>query len=192
MTKTTWWARAIGVGVLGGLAMLGCGTGDTLGGAGVDLAWVDEATIEGRSDLYIDPSISWRPMTLAQLGGDGISAIPVDVEVFGGVAVAWIRREGVQEAPRTRADIVALFRVVEHATPASDETYREGDGPVYVPPTRFAGTIEAGDDAASRVDLDLPVAGRYALVEFFDRSRFPPQQDIELWRELNENHPGCL
>jgi len=131
---------------LAGLALLGCGTGAEPGRTAADLAYVEESTVEGRADLYIDPSVSWRPMTLAQLD-DSASAIPVEVDIYGGVAVAWIRREGATAYERRRSDIVGLFRVLDHVdapVPPRDEVRREGDGPVYIEEDRFAGTVNAG------------------------------------------------
>lgn len=182
MKKTTWWGAA-----LAGLAMAGCGAADP-GSAGADLAYVEESSIEGRGDLFLDPTISWRPMTEAQLG-DTSSAIPVEVQVYGGVAVVWVRN-GTPDELRTRADIVALFRVLDHVTPALDETYR-GDGPVYVPPDLLAGSVDTDIDQTG-LHLEGTDLADYALIDFIDLSRIPPEEDIALWSELNSSHPGCL
>lgn len=193
MKKSTWFSSAVA-----GLALLGCSSAGEPGRTGADLAFVAEGTIEGRADLFIDPSVSWRPMTLEQLGIDESRAIPVEVDVYGGVAVAWIRRDETTESLRTRADIVALYRVldrVEHVTPiAGDELDREGeeDGPLYVP----------GDDETSSLPrleredvLQTPgvehVPFDYVLIDWTDLSRIPEAHEAELWRELQENHPGC-
>lgn len=185
MKKATGWGAA-----LAGLAIAGCSAGDP-GSAGADLAYVDEASIESRGDLFIDPTISWRPMTETQLGllgGAVDGAIPVTVEVFEGVAVAWIRTEAA-DATRSREDIVGLFRVVEHATATRDETYREGEEVVYTPPETFGGQLEG--DTQTGLHVTNP-EGDVALIDWIDLSRFPPEDDAALWRELGESHPGCL
>lgn len=184
MKQATSWGA-----VLASLAIVGCSAGEH-GSSSADLAFVDERTIEGRADLFIDPAISWRPMAgeqLASLGGSAEGAIPVTVEVYEGVAVAWIRNEA---ATRTRADIVGLFRVVEHATPTRDEVRRGGEGEsvLYVPMISLEGAL--GDETPTGLRLDP--SGDIALVDWIDRSRFPPEEDLSLWRELGASHPGCL
>jgi len=172
-----------------GLAMAGCGTSGDPSVAGADLVYVEEASIEGRGDLFLDPSISWRPMTAEQLG-DTSSAIPVDVDVYGGVAVAWVRN-GVPDELRTRADIVGLFRVLEHVTPAQDETHTDGGEVVYVPVDQVAGVIE-GDFRQTDLTIEGQPLREYVLIDFLDLSRIPGEEDIRLWSELSENHPGCF
>ncbi|MDQ3034997.1 MAG: hypothetical protein M3Y87_21500 [Myxococcota bacterium] len=189
MRKTTLWGTAIA-----GLALLGCSTGTEPGSAGADLAYVAESTIEDRADLFIDPASSWRPVTADQLQNGVESAIPVEIEIFEGVAVAWMRRDGSEAAERRAGDIVALYRVHDHVTgitPISDELDREDGGPVYVP----------GDDGGlAQIDVDLAAeapAGNFdhvidfALIDWLDLSRFVDGREAELWRELRENHPGC-
>jgi hypothetical protein len=183
MKKSTLWAGAIG-----GLALLGCGTaGDP---ASADLAYVDESSLESRADLYIDSSVSWRPMTADQLGNVE-NAIPVEVEILGGVAVAWIRHDGATS--RTRADIVALYRVYERvdATPILDEIDREEGGPIYVPTERFGGTARPGIENPGGDLGALVTDSGFVLIDWTDISNVPPSQDVELWNELNDAHPGC-
>ena len=188
MKKTTWFGTA-----LAALALLGCGNGGDAGRTGADLAYVDETTIEGRADLFLDPSVSWRPQTLEQLGVEESEVIPVEVEIYGGVAVAFRRHEG-GDVLRTRDDIVALYRVldrVENITPISDELDRgEDEGPLYVPGDEPAtiGTIDRDVTEEPRfgnVDFD------FALIDWIDVSRLPTPDAFELWQELRENHPGC-
>jgi hypothetical protein len=91
-------------------------------------------------------------------------------------------------------DFVALYRVYDHLegiTPTSDELDREGGGPVYVP----------GDDSGlAQIDPsythESPVGNlgnltNFVLIDWLDLSRIPAARDAELWRELQENHPGC-
>jgi hypothetical protein len=190
MTKATWWGAA-----LAGLALLGCGSTGEPGSAGADLAYVGESDLEARNDLFIDPSVSWRPMTLAQLGGESATAIPVEVDIYGGVAVAWIRDVNVsgEVAPeaRRRSDIVALYRVLEHVTPVLDETVRETPEVITPGGPSYAASVDEAIDLrqelpeADRNDTDL------VLIDWIDLSGIPPQQDYQLWEELQENHPGC-
>lgn len=188
MKKTTWWGSAIA-----GLALLGCGTADP-GSSGADLAYVDESSLESRGDLYIDPSISWRPGTLEQLGTDATRAIPVEVEIFDGVAVAWMRHDGVLLDSRTRADIVSLYRVYERATVISDEIVRDEGAPVvYTPGTGVVGSLDSRyEGSQAGAEPNLYVELELVLIDWFDRSRIPGQDDVELWRELEDSHPGCL
>lgn len=189
MKKTTLWGTAIA-----GLALLGCGTGGEPGSAGADLAYVEESTLESRTDLFIDPAASWRPVTADQLAGGATTAIPVEIDIYGGVAVAWLRGEGSDPAARRAEDIVALYRVhdrLEGVTPVSDELDRENPGVVYVP----------GDDSGlAQIDLDLGAEAPlgnvgdlidYVLIDWTDLSRIVEGREAELWRELRENHPGC-
>ncbi len=162
-------------------ALMGCGTGDA-GRSSETLSWVDEASLEGRGDLYIDPTVSWRPsITLA----DRPSAIRVEVEVFDNVAVAW----NADSHTRVRRDIVGLFRVLDSATvtPIIDETYREGEEPVYTPGTDGIpqARVPLGADSVA------PRA-RLVLIDFFELSNFPGREQLELFEELAESHPGCL
>ncbi|UJR87208.1 hypothetical protein [Sandaracinus amylolyticus] len=188
MKKTTWFGTA-----LTALALLGCsGSGDA-GRTGADLAYVDETTIEGRSDLFLDIAASWRPQTLEQLGVEESTVIPVDVEIYGGVAVAFRRYEGSLEAARTRADIVALYRVyerVEQITPTIGEVDQTpgDDGPVYIPGDD---TVDLG--TVDRDVLEQPRVGNFdfALIDWIDVSHLPTPDAYELWQELRENHPGC-
>lgn len=190
MKKMTLWGTAIA-----GLALLGCSSSGEPGRSGADLAYVAESTIEDRSDLYIDPSVSWRPVTADQLEGGVESAIPVEVDIYGGVAVAWIRHDGVDTVERRREDIVALYRVYDHlegVTPTSDELDREPGAPVYVPGTE-AGLAQIDPSIAQADPIgDLGHLTNFVLIDWLDLSRIPPGiRDAELWRELQENHPGC-
>jgi hypothetical protein len=192
--NASWKIRAMGLGIaaVGGLA--GCGTSD--GVVTADLAYVD-SSIVSRHDLFLDPTIASRPLTLAQLGGERASAIAVDVEIFGNVAVAWRRSELGLALPRDASNLVSLWRVhdvvdgtgLAGATPIVGELedgpdYRPGDTPL--PRVEGVNIERPGDRVSTSED------GLYILVDWIDRSSLPSDEDLELARMLGERHPGCL
>jgi hypothetical protein len=188
--NASWKVMAVGL----GLAALGAGCGTSDGVVTADLEYVD-SSIVSRHDLFLDPTVDSRPMTIAQLGGERASAIPVDVEIFGNVAVAW--RRGVAELPRNADNLISLWRVhdvVDGTSIVNAETIeRELEtGPDYVPgetdlPRVDGVNIEApGDRIATQED------GVYVLIDWIDRAGIPAEEDLELARELAERHPGCL
>lgn len=192
MKKTTLWAGCLAV---LGSGLVGC-AGAEPGRTGADLAYVAESTIEARADLYIDPSSSWRPVTADQLGVDVTQAIPVTVDVYGGVAVAWIRRDGAEgdAASRRREDIVALYRVLGHVegiTPISDELDRESVGPIYVPGDEPSAAQIDPSLLSEQPSVDFGELTNFALIDWIDLSSLPTWREAALWRELQENHPGC-
>ncbi|GAB4211542.1 MAG: hypothetical protein OHK0013_33370 [Sandaracinaceae bacterium] len=192
--SASWKVRAMGLGIaaIGGLT--GCGSSD--GVVTADLEYVD-SSIVSRHDLFLDPTLDNRPMTIAQLGGERASAIPVDIEIFGRVAVAWRRSELGVELPRNADNLVSLWRVHDVA-----------DGSGLVGATPIAGELERGPDyqpgdsdlpRVDGVDIERPgdrVAtgeeGLYILIDWIDRASIPSEEDLELARELAERHPGCL
>jgi hypothetical protein len=192
--NASWKIMAMGLGIaaVGGLA--GCGTSD--GVVTADLAYVD-SSIVSRHDLFLDPTIDNRPLTLAQLGGGRASAIAVDVEVFGNVAVAWRRSELGVALPRNADNLLSLWRVhdvadgsgLEGATPIVGELEEGPDyRPSETPLPRIDGVdIERPGDRV-RTDED----GVYILIDWIDRASIFDEDDVELARELAERHPGCL
>lgn len=204
MSTTSWKltavTRVVGAGVVGLLGVVGCGSD---GVVTADLEFVD-SSIASRQDLWLDPTLENRPMTLDQLGGERDTAIAVEVEIFGPVAAAWRRSEDGIALPRNRENLVSLWRVydvrsgAELATPdlgTAETVDRELEGGLdYQPGTSELPQVEGvnierpGDRLASeREGEDL-----YVLVDWIDRLSFLRQEDLELARMLNENHPGCL
>ena len=165
------------------LALVGCGAVEP---AGSTVELVETASLDGRTDLYIDPAASsWRPATLAELG-DSPTAVAVELEVLDGVVVAWVR-DDVAAADRTRADIVAIFRAEPvNATPAQDSTRPDGTG----------GTIRVPGGNALPGSFDSPYTGLIGFqhvvrIRWVDVGVLPPQEDVELWNQISRAHPGC-
>lgn len=191
--NASWKIMAVGLGI----AALGAGCGTSDGVVAADLEYVD-SSIVSRQDLFLDPTIDSRPMTLVQLGGERASAIPVDVEVFGNVAVAWRRSlEGQVALPRNADTLVSLWRVhdvVDGTSIANAETIDAEleNGPDYVPGDTSLPRVDGvnierpGDRIATEED------GVYILIDWIDRVGIPAEEDLELARELAERHPGCL
>ena len=86
------------------LALAGC-VSDTTGSSELEL--MPESAL-ARTDLVLDESVAAHPLLASDARAQGLTAIPIEVEVFGEVAVAWERFE---QAPafRTREDLVALW-----------------------------------------------------------------------------------
>lgn len=179
---------------LAGLA--GCGSDGTATTA--DLEYVD-SSIVARQDLFLDPTLDNRPMTLAQLGGERASAIPVEVEIFGSVAAAWRRSPDGAALPRNADNLVSLWEVydvrsaptVENAQPID----RELDGGIdYQPGDSDLPRVEGVDieRPGDRIAVDTPEENLYVLVDWTDRLGALFEADLNLVRQLNERHPGCL
>ena len=188
MNKRIGWTTA-----LAGLTFMACAP--DAGAVRADLAYVDESGLEARTDLFIDPTVSWRPQTREALGGSA-HAIPVTIEISEGVAVAFLRDESAPGAAHVEGDIVAVFRVldrVEGATPIRDDQLSGTAGPVYVPGGgTFGGTVDGRHSPGSgNPGKYLGTPGYFVLIDWVDQSNIPPQDDVELWREIHESHPGC-
>lgn len=178
---------------LAGLALSACG--QDVGGSAAALEWVDEAAVEQRADLYVDPAVSFRPATLDALGHSP-TAVPVTIDVSGGVAVAFLRDEAAPAGTHATGDVVAVYRVLdrlEGATPIRNDQLDGSGAPIVVPgESTFGGTIDhGGSPDGPEGDKYLGTPGNFVLIDWTDRSNIPPQDDVELWRELHESHPGC-
>ncbi len=195
MSTTNWKLAAAGVGVVGLLGVVGCASDAVVT---ADLEFVD-SSIASRQDLWLDLTLENRPMTLDQLGGERDTAIAVEVEVFGPVAAAWRRSEDGIELPRNRENLVSLWRVYDvrdGADLGTAETIdREVEGGIdYQPGTSDLPRVDGVDieRPGDRIATENAGENLYLLVDWVDRLAFLRQEDIELARMLNENHPGCL
>lgn len=174
---------------LAGALAVACGA--DVGEHGTRLV-VDESQVTSEV-LYMLPDVSQVPFTAAELTAQGIDraeAIPVRVEVFEGVAVAWFAPEGVA---RIGGDwIIALWAVDRVAV--SDETFT-GDAPET---SRPGGGFYEGSDVnvEARPSYDIQLngvpehAGAIAIIDFLDRLGTPAE--LALVEELITHHPGCL
>lgn len=151
------------------LALAGCVSEGT---SSSEVALVPEGAL-ARTDLVLDPSIAAHPMLASDVRAQGLRAIPIEVEVFGEVAVAWERYDG---APvlRTRQDMVALWRVVDRV-PASQVT--EPERPTIV---------DVAEDLGTEVEV-----GNYLELDLENRLELPETFDPELWEALRAVHPVC-
>lgn len=164
-----------------------------VGEGGAPLVRVDRGTISAQI-LFMAPELSEMPLTaveLEELGVDESEAIPVRVEIFDTVAVAWFAPDG--EALIDREAIVALWRV----RPMSGEVETEGSYDVTEPPTIDAtGYVRSdtqtidGLDSAQEVESTPYDAVEERIIEFFDRAGTP--EEFEMIREIGAYHPGCL
>ena len=152
------------------LALAGCVSEGT---SSSEVALVPEGAL-ARTDLVLDETVAAHPLLASDTRAQGIRAIPIEVEVFGEVAVAWERYEGAPVV-RTRQDMVALWRVVDRV-PASQVT--EPEQPAVVD----LGVVETGNELEVGDFLELDLDNRLQLPEEFD-----PQ----LWEALRAVHPIC-
>ncbi|MCB9592341.1 MAG: hypothetical protein H6719_06385 [Sandaracinaceae bacterium] len=172
---------------LAGALMIACGA--DVGESGTRLV-IDEAQVTSET-LYMLPDVSQVPYTLAELNAQGIDpteAIPVRVEVFENVAVAWFAPDGVA---RIGGDwIIALWSVERVAI--SDETAR-GDAPEITTPGTYYNGADINVEARPSYDIQLTNvpehAGAIAIVDFLDR--LGTAAELELYEELITHHPGC-
>lgn len=151
------------------LALAGC-VSDTTDSS--ELGLVPESAL-ARTDLVLDESVAAHPLLASDARAQGLTAIPIEVEVFGEVAVAWERFE---HAPafRTREDLVALWRVTDRV-PASQVT--EPERPVV---------DLGGVDLGTELDVDV-----YLELDLENRLHMPENFDPQLWELLRSVHPIC-
>jgi len=152
------------------LALAGCVSEGT---SSSEVALVPEGAL-ARTDLVLDETVAAHPLLASDARAQGIRAIPIEVEVFGEVAVAWERYDGAPVV-RTREDMVALWRVVDRV-PASQVT--EPEQPTIVD----VGVVDVGNELERGDYLELDLENRLQLPEEFD-----PQ----LWEALRAVHPIC-
>lgn len=174
---------------LAGALIAACGA--DIGEVGTRLV-VDEAQVT--SDLlYMLPEVSQVPFTALELEEQGIDrsqAIPIRVEIFESIAVAWFAPEG--EARIGRDWIVALWNM--ERVPVSDETYSSGEPEVNVPGTTYV-DADAALDRRLGYDIELSQivgvsAAEATIIEFLDRLGTP--DELAAIQELVSAHPGCL
>lgn len=153
------------------------------------LAEVDEATVTNQV-LYVH-DVSPVPLTaadLASFGVDTADAIPVRVEIFEGVAVAWFAPEG--EGIIDRDFIVGLWDVVDRSTPTAGETAPADPAPTNAPTGMVVGTYTVARVLGEETEVgELRTAAEVALIDWFNRAG--TVDELRLMRLLVEHHPGC-
>lgn len=141
--------------------------------------------------LFMVPELSAMPLTRGELDAEGVdetSAIPVRVEIFEDIAVAWFAPDGA--ALIGREFIVALWRVV----PIAGEVAPGEVTDVTVPPTLTTSLTYVREEIAE-VDPEQVTTSPYQdaadrIIEFYDRAGTP--DEAIMIRELGGYHPGCL
>ena len=155
------------------------------------LAEVDETAVTDQL-LYMH-DMSPVPLTendLVTYGIERTDAIPVRVEVFDTVAVAWFAPEG--EAIIDRDYIVALWEVVDRGTPLNDETYSPAQPPEVINPGEIVvGTYpvhrELGVDVeVGQIDQGAPSV---AIIDWHNKAG--TQEELRMMRLLQSHHTGC-
>lgn len=161
-----------------------------VGDRGDTLRAIDEQAMTSQL-LYLLPDVSPFPMTAVDLdasGEDAATAIPVRVEVFEDLAVAWFAPAGIARVDRQ--GIVALWRV-ENRTPIAGELENNAETGVVNP---GIAPIFVGDRLSSADMLEtqtIPLDGvEQTILDFFDILN--TQEEVAALIRLGGYHPGCL
>ena len=171
--------------------MAGCAS--DVGDESAHLVRVDAGAMMGQQ-LFMVPELSAVPLTRVELEAQGVDeaeAIPVRVEIFESIAVAWFAPGG--EALIGRDMIVALWRVQPIAGEvASDAPYDVTEPPALVESVAF---VQDSSNATNEVDPSQVTATPYdavadRIIDFFDRAGTP--DELAIIEELGGYHPGCL
>ena len=146
------------------------------------------------ADLFYLRGVSDLPLTAAQvadLGNVGVDAVPVKVEIYDDVAVAFFAPNGVAQA--NRAGIVALWAVVDpHPIDGTSGALRPGDVWTVNTPD-VAGTATLPIQSTPTTITETVNTTNYVgvrLVDFFNR--LGDADELLLLQRLNAAHPGCL
>ena len=177
-------------GLLVALALVGAAACSAdVGDRGDTLRAIDEQAMTSQL-LYLLPDVSPFPMNAADLaasGEDTTSAIPIRVEVFDDIAVAWFAPGGAARV--NRQGIVALWRV-ENRTPIAGELENNPETGVVNP---GIAPIFVGDQLSSEaiVTQTIPVDEvQQTILDFFDILN--TQEEVGALIRLGLYHPGCL
>jgi len=186
--------------MLAAMAAVGllAGCASDVGERGAGLHRVDQAAMMSQV-LYVAPDVSDVPLTAVELeeqGLDPVEAVPVRVEIFENIAVAWFAPDG--QALIGREFIVSLWRVVEREPIAGEVAPGEeydvteppsADGVAYLRPDEGAYASAADVDPEQVEPTPYDFAAE-AIIEFFDRAGTP--EELAIIEELGGYHPGCL
>lgn len=192
--RATWCAAVLGLVALPA-AIVNVGCSAASGVTTAELAYVD-GSIVGRADLFLDPTVDERPHTIEQLGGERLSAIPVEVEVFGHAAVAWRRGNDGSQLPRNGDNLIGLWRiheVVEGEAAAHVLSATEGseEGPVYLPGEEEVGTGSSEElSLVPAANIERLRATALLLVEWQNQRNL--ERDLELVEEVRAVHGPCI
>ncbi|HJL15519.1 MAG TPA: hypothetical protein RMH99_07690 [Sandaracinaceae bacterium LLY-WYZ-13_1] len=195
------WTKTTGAALVAASMML-AGCASDVSDSGAPLTRVDRDAMMSQL-LYLAPEHAARPLTASELEDRGVDrreAVPVRVEVFEDIAVAWFAPDG--EAIIGRDTIVSLWYVVEPENVETIANEVEGGGgyDVTEPPTVDATdyvldgpvTTTATTTEIEREQLEVTPYDptRERIIEFFDRVGTP--EELLIVEELGGYHPGCL
>lgn len=155
------------------------------------LAEVNETRLT--SELLYMHDMSPVPLTENDLQAHGIDrmdAIPVRVEVFDEIAVAWFAPDG--EAIVSTDNIVALWDVIERGTPVENETYiPHQPETVIIPGEIVVGNHNVEEEFGINVDIgvDVTTAPEVALMDWYNL--VGTQDELRALRLMELHHEGC-
>jgi len=168
-----------------------------VGSRGDTLRAVDEGAMTSQL-LYLRTDLSPFPMTAADLaasGQDATLAIPVRVEVFDTMAVAWFAPGG--EARVNRDGIMAIWDVAQR-TPIAGEldnnaeigVVEPGDAPIFIGDLDVGGLDPSVAIPTEQIG-ELPTDGvARTILDFYDI--LSTEQEAAFLARLGALHPGCL
>jgi len=148
--------------------------------------------------LYLQFDLSPFPMTAADLeeSGDATLAVPVRVEIFDDIAVAWFAPAGVAQVDRD--GLMAVWRV-EHRTPTAGEVDNNAEIGVVAPGDTPLFVIEAANELPTSTNGPTPDEQLYALpsnlageaILNFENLLTTAEEAIAI-NQTSLYHPGCI
>jgi hypothetical protein len=178
------------------MAVAGCAGGP---GTSADPTALDQSvvpsTVNGRTDLFLDPTLSTHLLTADEVNGSP-TAVQVAVEITSSELIAW--RASVPAASRTSGDMVGHFPILgavdlTTATPIGDETHEPGSTGAVLPPgqsqlLRGGSTTGPSGGSLPRL-LRIPTIG--FTVQWSTDHGIPNAVDANALHNIVAAHPGC-
>jgi hypothetical protein len=174
------------------LSLIGCAA--DVGDRSASLRRIDESAMISQV-LYVVPS-SEVPLTAAQLDEQNVErtlAIPVRVEIFDDVAVAWYAPDGV--ALIGRDNVIALWQVVQREyiddELAPEEVVEAQDPTVELAGATLDNAVTAPGTFASEIEItdwEQPIED--TIIHFVDQ--IGSYEEAWMMAQVAEGHPGCL
>ena len=190
-------AKMLGGALVGAaMAMTGCaGAAATGSSAALDTSYVP-ASIDGRTDLFLDPMLSRHLLTADEVNGSP-TAVPVAVQITATELVAW--RAGVPMAERTAADLVGHFQILGQVDVSSARviddptTHRDQPGQV-IPPEQIGdfagGSLRQGPSSGPQLTR-LPGLDVDFHINWTPANGIPNSVDVNTYHNVVGAHPGC-
>jgi len=178
------------------MAMVGCaGAATSTDPAQLDVGTVS-ASIDGRTDLFIDAAQSRHLLTADEVNGSP-TAVAVEVQLTETQLIAWRAQPSVPAAERSRteADIVARFDVVgtvdlSTAEAIGNETHPTQPGQTVNLPGGVFGHVRGGTEhnGPSISHIPLPSGLR---INWGTVNGIPNAIDVSTLHGATAAHPGC-